>query len=127
VLRDSGVETYDASLNQTFQMCAALLWTISDFPGYAMLSGWCTKGKLACPCWNYNINSMQLDTSKNVCYMSHCISNATNFNGSIEDRPPPELLKWEQISEKLKNINNVFVSICHNLDVTHIEKTFFII
>jgi hypothetical protein len=71
VLWDSGVETYDASLNQTFQMCAALLWTISDFPGYAMLSGWCTKGKLACPCWNYNINSMRLDKSKNVCYMSH--------------------------------------------------------
>ena len=53
-----GVETYDASVNQTFQMRTALLWTISDFPGYAMLSGWSTKGKLVCPCCNYSINSI---------------------------------------------------------------------
>ncbi|XP_004514322.1 uncharacterized protein [Cicer arietinum] len=33
VLWDLGVETYDASLKQTFQMRASLLWTISDFPG----------------------------------------------------------------------------------------------
>ena len=25
------------------------MWTISDFPGYAMLSGWSTVGRLACP------------------------------------------------------------------------------
>ena len=25
------------------------MWTISDFPGYAMLSGWSTAGLLACP------------------------------------------------------------------------------
>ena len=35
---NSGVETYDASRNQTFQMRAALMWTSSDFPAYAMLS-----------------------------------------------------------------------------------------
>ena len=39
LLSDSGVETYDASKNETFQMRAALMWTISDFPAYAMLSG----------------------------------------------------------------------------------------
>ena len=26
------------------------MWTISDFPAYAMLSGWSTKRKFACPC-----------------------------------------------------------------------------
>ncbi|KAK7328924.1 hypothetical protein VNO77_23061 [Canavalia gladiata] len=59
-LWDSGVQTYDASRNQTFSMRAALLWTISDYPGYAMLSGWSTKGHLACACCNYNTNSMYL-------------------------------------------------------------------
>ena len=39
LLWDSGVETYDASRNETFQMRAALMWTISDFPAYAMFSG----------------------------------------------------------------------------------------
>ena len=34
-----GVSTFDASTNQMFQMHAALLWTIRDFPAYANLSG----------------------------------------------------------------------------------------
>nr|XP_027067486.1 uncharacterized protein LOC113693107 [Coffea arabica] len=46
-LWDVGVNTYDASRKENFQLRAALLWTISDFPGYAILSGWSTKGKLA--------------------------------------------------------------------------------
>lgn len=50
LLWDSGVETYDASRNQTFQIRTAPIWTISDFPVYAMLSRWSTKGKFACPC-----------------------------------------------------------------------------
>ncbi|XP_075080438.1 uncharacterized protein LOC107798997 [Nicotiana tabacum] len=44
-LWETGIETYDAETKQTFQMCAALLWTISDFPALAMLSGWSTKGR----------------------------------------------------------------------------------
>ena len=43
-LWESGVDTYDALINKTFQMHAALLWTISDYLGYAMLSGWSQKG-----------------------------------------------------------------------------------
>ncbi|KAG8389720.1 hypothetical protein BUALT_Bualt01G0008100 [Buddleja alternifolia] len=39
-LWDVGVETYDASRKQNFQMKATLMWTISDFPAYRMLSGW---------------------------------------------------------------------------------------
>ena len=38
-----GVETYDAFTRQSFQMHVALEWTVSDFPGYSMLSGWKTK------------------------------------------------------------------------------------
>ena len=48
-LWQDGVETFDASTGSMFQLHAALLWTISDFPAYANLSGWSTKGKLACP------------------------------------------------------------------------------
>ena len=42
-LWEIAVETYDSSTNETFLMRVALLWTISDFPAYAMLSGWSTK------------------------------------------------------------------------------------
>ena len=38
-LWETGIETYDASMQNNFQMRAALMWTISDFPAYAMLSG----------------------------------------------------------------------------------------
>ncbi|XP_057779781.1 uncharacterized protein LOC130998378 [Salvia miltiorrhiza] len=44
-----GAPTYDVSMKQNFQMRAALLWTVSDFPAYSMLSGWSTAGRLACP------------------------------------------------------------------------------
>ncbi|XP_028085588.1 uncharacterized protein LOC114286613 [Camellia sinensis] len=33
-LWEVGVETYDASSDSNFQLCAALLWTINDFPAY---------------------------------------------------------------------------------------------
>lgn len=117
VLWNLGVETYDASTNQTFQMLAALLWTISDFPGYAMLSGWNTKGYMACPYCNYNTNSIYLSHSRKVCYMDHRVflpmnhkyrSNSRDFNGEKEFRPPPDSLEGIEISEILETYNNVF-------------------
>ena len=48
-LWEVGVLTYDVSLKQNFMMRTALMWTVSDFSAYAMLSGWSTTGKLACP------------------------------------------------------------------------------
>ena len=43
------MQTYDVSQKQNFQMKAALMWTISDFPPYSLLSGWSTSEKLSCP------------------------------------------------------------------------------
>ena len=41
-LWSSGALTYDISRKQNFVMRAALIWTINDFPGYGMVSGWNT-------------------------------------------------------------------------------------
>lgn len=75
-------------------------------------------------------------------------SNARAFNGRTEYRPPPALLEGEDILELLENFNNVFGkmqkklsdglwkknsnyselsywkhnTLCHNLDMMHIEK-----
>ncbi|XP_059671020.1 uncharacterized protein LOC132316559 [Cornus florida] len=65
------VETYDASRNEMFRMHAALFWTLFDFPGYAMVSGWSTKGYLACPTCNKDTCSHFLDHSKKICYDGH--------------------------------------------------------
>ncbi|GLT87935.1 hypothetical protein SLE2022_059850 [Rubroshorea leprosula] len=52
-LWDAGIETFDASKGERFQLRAALLWTINDSPARAMLSGWSTRGEKACPCCGY--------------------------------------------------------------------------
>ncbi|XP_042983138.1 uncharacterized protein LOC122312562 [Carya illinoinensis] len=44
-LWEDGIQTYDAYKGEMFLLRAALLWTINDFPAYANLSGWSTKGK----------------------------------------------------------------------------------
>ena len=38
-LWEVGVETYDVFKKRNFQLRAALMWTINDFPAYSMLSG----------------------------------------------------------------------------------------
>ena len=44
-----GARTFDFYKQRNFTMRAVLMWTISDFPAYGMLSGWTTHGRLACP------------------------------------------------------------------------------
>ncbi|XP_027156247.1 uncharacterized protein LOC113757030 [Coffea eugenioides] len=68
---DFGIQTYDASQKENFQLHAALLWTISDFPGYAMLSRWSTKGEYACPVCHKFTHARRLTHSFKHCYMGH--------------------------------------------------------
>lgn len=42
-LWNDGVNTYDASIDTMFPLCAALMWTISDLPGLSVLSGHVSK------------------------------------------------------------------------------------
>jgi hypothetical protein len=70
-LWDVGVSTYDAYSKQNFQMRATLLWTISDFPEYANLSRWSTKGEFACPISHKEIDSQWFKNSGKYCYMGH--------------------------------------------------------
>ncbi|XP_056685620.1 uncharacterized protein [Spinacia oleracea] len=59
-----GVDAFDAHSGKRLKMRAALHSTINDFPVYAMLSGWSTRGYKACP----------------TCANSGC---AYNFGGKI--------------------------------------------
>ena len=53
-LWDVGVKMFNVSSKKSFQMHAALLWTINDFLAYGDISGWSAKDALACPPCNYN-------------------------------------------------------------------------
>ena len=59
-LWNEGVTTYNSSTKETFQLHAALLWTINDFPVYGNLFGYSTKGKLACSVCNKDIMPYRL-------------------------------------------------------------------
>ncbi|KAL4301596.1 hypothetical protein AHAS_Ahas17G0316700 [Arachis hypogaea] len=116
-LWEVGVETYDASKNETFQMYAALMWTISDFSAYAMLSGWSTKGKLACPCCNHGTCSNYLKYSRKTCYIGHHAflpedhpwrANKRPFNGKVEYRQAPPLLSGTEALSQLEYVDNSF-------------------
>ncbi|XP_042962362.1 uncharacterized protein LOC122296625 [Carya illinoinensis] len=120
-LWEAGIETYDAYGADVFQLHASLLWTINDFPAYANLSGWSTKGKLACPVCNVDTDSMWLDYGRKYCYMSHhrwldldhrWRKNKRAFNGANEFRRQPGKPKAQEILESLREVSNVQFGKC---------------
>ncbi|XP_063939737.1 uncharacterized protein LOC135148446 [Daucus carota subsp. sativus] len=116
-LWEIGIETYDAHFNNTFTLHASLLWTISDFPGYGVLSGWSTKGYLGCPECHYETSSTYLKHSRKVCYMSHrkflppdhkFRLDTKRFNGEVETNLCPEPLSGNFIIKLLGKFRNNF-------------------
>lgn len=82
------------------------MWIISDFPAYANLSCWSTKGKLACPVCNKDTCFMQLKHGHKTCYMGHWRflpinhkwkKNMSSFDGKKENRPRPKELNGDDI------------------------------
>ncbi|XP_056841656.1 uncharacterized protein LOC130494856 [Raphanus sativus] len=63
-LWSTGVQTYDCSTKTNFTMRTVLLWTISDFPAYGMLSGWTTHGRLSCPYCMGSTDAFQLKNGR---------------------------------------------------------------
>nr|XP_033511982.1 uncharacterized protein LOC104096129 isoform X1 [Nicotiana tomentosiformis]XP_033511983.1 uncharacterized protein LOC104096129 isoform X2 [Nicotiana tomentosiformis] len=97
-LWNDGIETFDSSLKENFRMHAALMWTISDFPGLGILSSWNTHTGFACPTCNFDTEPCRFRHSKKWCFMGHrrflrrnhrFRLNRVRFNGSTEERNPP--------------------------------------
>ncbi|XP_060208655.1 uncharacterized protein LOC132636024 isoform X1 [Lycium barbarum] len=115
-LWETGVETFDASTKKNFTLHASLLWTINDFPAYANLSGWSTKGKLACPCCNKGTVSTRLKHCKKQCYMGHrrffpldhkWRNDKALFDGTKETRLPPEMLSSDDILDQVADLDGL--------------------
>ncbi|KAM3267325.1 hypothetical protein P3S67_032497 [Capsicum chacoense] len=108
------VETYDAHSKSNFLLCVALLWMINDFPAYGNLSGWSTKGKLACPCFHKDTHSISLRSK--LCYLCHhCFipmnhpwcRNRVLFDGKVEMRATRIPLIGVETLEQLEALGNV--------------------
>ena len=109
-LWNEGVATFDALPNQMFQMHAALLWTINDFPAYVNLSGWSTKGEYACPCCNTKKVSCWLKHGKKHSYIGHrrflpsnhkFRKDRVSFDGKREWGSKPKLLSGSELLHQL--------------------------
>ncbi|XP_057518337.1 uncharacterized protein LOC130799249 [Amaranthus tricolor] len=64
-----GVNAFDSYASVNFKLQAALMWTINDFPAYAMLSAWSTKGYNAFPECNFSTPSTRVGNK--ICYIGH--------------------------------------------------------
>ncbi|GKA97197.1 ribonuclease H-like domain-containing protein [Tanacetum coccineum] len=95
-------------------MKAAVISTISDFPGYANLSGWSTKGEYACPVCAFDKTSKWLNHGRKWCYMGHrrwiepnhsSRKDTRSFDGHQELRQPPILASGDDILDQLKGVD----------------------
>jgi hypothetical protein len=67
----NGLRTYDASKGEYFQLHAAILWTITDFPGLGSVSGFVISGEIECPDCHSLICSLRHGNGSKSCYMGH--------------------------------------------------------
>ncbi|XP_060961811.1 uncharacterized protein LOC133032017 [Cannabis sativa] len=109
-LWETGVETRDAYNGTVFSMRAAVLWTINDFPAYALMSGWSTKGYMACPTCNEHTPSIGLNSKigyvghRRFLEMSDPRRRSKKYNGKPEKRAPPPVLTGDDILSQLDRI-----------------------
>ncbi|XP_057739499.1 uncharacterized protein LOC130956470 [Arachis stenosperma] len=116
-LWDEGMKIYDASEHKIFKIHAALIWTVSDFPGLNILSGWNTYTGLACPTCNFDAKTCYLNHSKRWCYIGHrrflgrqhrFRLSRVHFDGHSEDCDPPTKLSGSKILAQVENIDATF-------------------
>ncbi|XP_047250067.1 uncharacterized protein LOC124885858 [Capsicum annuum] len=130
LLWETGVEAFDISKRQNFQLRAALIWTISDFPAYSMLSGWSTVGKLACPYCIEETQSFRLQHGRKQSWFDcHRMfldqhhpfrRDQKNFlKGQTVRRPPPTNRTGEEILDQICNLGIINVT---ELDAEQVSK-----
>ena len=114
-LQNNGVNVYDAFSKSMFNLKAMLMWTINDFPAYENLSGYSTKGKVACPVCHVEICSKYLNYSKMLMYMGHRQFLAPNhryrkkaswFDGNEENRRKSKIVIGEEAFLEVKDFVN---------------------
>ncbi|KAI5327061.1 hypothetical protein L3X38_026457 [Prunus dulcis] len=95
-----------------FTLRAAVMWTVNDFPAYAMVSGWSTKGYMACPVCKEDVTS-DWHAGK-VCYLGHrrwlpwdheWREKDKEFDGNTERRLKPREWSGDEILEQLNHLD----------------------
>ncbi|XP_026419993.1 uncharacterized protein LOC113315971 [Papaver somniferum] len=112
-LWEVGADTSDASTGKSFQMHAAVILTINDFPAFGNLSGWSTKGYKACTVCNSESSSQRLRSKigylghRRFLPRGHLWRRSKQFNGKSDLRPPPKELNGYDIVNQLEEFKHV--------------------
>ncbi|XP_012828024.1 PREDICTED: uncharacterized protein LOC105949285 [Erythranthe guttata] len=112
-----GVPAYDATSKQMFNMRAALMWTISDLPGYSNLSGWNVKTEYGCPCCCLDTHSKYLKYGKKYCFRGHrrfldenhkFRDDSISFDGNVEYGYKPTRAYGNDLISELNDVITVY-------------------
>ncbi|KAL9679938.1 hypothetical protein QQ045_017809 [Rhodiola kirilowii] len=121
-LWEIGVPTFDRHDGSTFKMKAAVISTISDFPGLGMLGGLKCKGYKACPMCLDDIDGQHL--AGRIFYQGHrrwlgrehpWRYAASKFNGEVELQDAPTSLTGEEIFSSTLSHDYAILSLHPNL------------
>jgi hypothetical protein len=108
----TGVETYDALIDDSFPLHAAFLWSIHDYPGLATLSGRSTRGYYACvhcdenPCYEPLKNKIGYVGHRRFLPTNHRFRRSKDFNGLVEKREKPRKFTNSEVLEKLEKVKD---------------------
>ncbi|KAK1613857.1 hypothetical protein QYE76_019374, partial [Lolium multiflorum] len=109
----NGVQTYDAPSPDKFNLRAAVIWCIHDFPALHTLSGRLTAGYQACvrcdkdPCSERIRNKLCWIGSRRFLPLDHHWRKSKGFNGNTEPRDPPAEFTKEELKQQLDKVKDV--------------------
>ncbi|GJV15129.1 putative transposase-associated domain-containing protein [Tanacetum coccineum] len=114
-LFETGVDTYDVSTKDNFNLRAVVLWTINDYPALGTLCGCPYSGFKGCVVCGKDTNCVRLSASSKQSYVGHRRYLPYNhpfrkqkkaFNGQQEFLQAPIPMTGEQIYNEVKHIEN---------------------
>ncbi|GJU09035.1 hypothetical protein Tco_1125465 [Tanacetum coccineum] len=110
-LFETGVDTYDASTKENFNLCAIMLWTINDYHALGTLCGCPYSGFKGCVLCGKYTHCVRLSASSKQSYAGHKRYLPYNhpfrrqkkaFNGQQEFQLAPNPLTGEQIYNEIR-------------------------
>ncbi|XP_004289296.1 PREDICTED: uncharacterized protein LOC101297488 [Fragaria vesca subsp. vesca] len=116
-LWENGIPTFDRHSKTSFRMRTVVMWTISNFPGYGMLSSHTTQGYKACPICLENVDASR--HADRIIYLVHrrwlpmnheWRLDADAFDGREEHREPPPIQSRDEILYKLNSFDFGYLS-----------------
>ena len=108
-----GVRTFDACTGKKFDLRAAVLWCIHDYPALSTLSGRTTKGYYACI--HCDKDPLSRAIRNKICYIGHrrylfqghACRRSLAFGGKCENKDEPGKFTLEEVLEELEKVKDV--------------------